>query len=58
MGYLIMSVEDCFRKSMNKTRPRVSFCCFRAAELRREQPGLSQHDAFREANKEWGDLIA
>jgi hypothetical protein len=58
MGYLIMSIEDCFRRSMNKARPNASYCCCRAPELRRENPELSQHDAFREANKEWRDINA
>ncbi|MCL4480962.1 MAG: hypothetical protein M1113_05720 [Candidatus Thermoplasmatota archaeon] len=53
-----MSIEDCFRRSMNKARPNASYCCCRAPELRRENPELSQHDAFREANKEWRDINA
>lgn len=53
-----MSIDDCLRRSKNKAVPNASYCCCRAPELRREQPGLSQHDAFRIANEEWKELNA
>lgn len=57
-SYHPMIREDCFARSMGKANPRVSYCCCRAAELRRGHPEVSQHDAFIRANAEWNEINA
>lgn len=36
--------------------PRVSFVCKRAAQLRKQCHGMTQKEAFINANQEWKDV--